>query len=425
MPVLKAKLHLCEDTKKHAALSFAYFVANRITFKSKRTFSKLIVRIAIIGIMLGLGVMILSVAIVKGFKQEIREKIRGFSGDLQVVKFDLNNSYENSPFTANPIFVKKAQANYLIDRIMPFATKPGIIKANDEIEGVVLKGVDKTYDWSFFKRNLIAGNIIDFTDSTEATKEILISQFTANRLKLKVGGKILMYFVQEPLRRRPFTIKGIYSTSIDDVDKTYVIGDMSLIGRLNNWDNNEIGGYEIKIKDFDKLKEASDAVDNLLPGKLKSYTIVDNYPTIFTWMGLLDGNTNVVLILMIIVAVINMISALLIMILERTSMIGILKAMGATNWELQKVFLYNAFYMIGLGLLLGNLFGFGLGFLQSQTHLFKLDQASYYMSFIPIQFSWIDAVLLNAGTLTVCLLVMIGPSTLVTKITPVKAIRFK
>jgi len=406
-------------------LSFSYFVANRITFKSKRTFSKLIVRIAIIGIMLGLGVMILSLAIVRGFKTEIREKIRGFAGDIQVIKFDLNNSPENSPIRADTTFVKKATANHLITKVMPFATKPGIIKANGEIEGVVLKGVDKDYDWSFFKKNIVAGSVIDFKDTVESKKELLISQTIANRLKLKVGDKIKMYFVQESLRIRSFTIKGIYNFGIDEVDKTYVIGNLSLINRLNNWNPDEIGGYEIKVADFDLINEAAGAIDNMLPTKLKSYTVVDTYPTIFAWLGLLDGNTNAVLVLMIIVAVINMISALLIMILERTSMIGILKAMGATNWALQKVFLYNAFYLIGLGMLLGNLFGIGFGFFQSYTHFFKLDQDSYYMNFVPVQFNIIDLVLVNIGTLIVCLLVMIGPSTLVTKITPVKAIRFQ
>ncbi|MDB5133059.1 MAG: lolE 1 [Mucilaginibacter sp.] len=406
-------------------MNFAYFVANRITFKSKRTFSKLIVRIAIIGIMLGLGVMILSVAIVKGFKQEIREKVRGFSGDMQIVKFDLNNSFENSAIQAAPDFVKKALTNPLVANVMPYATKPGIIKANNEIEGVELKGVDKSYDWSFIKKNLVKGNVIDFTDTVKSKKQLLISQLTANRLKLQVGDKIVMYFVQESIRRRPFTITGIFSTGIDDVDKTYVIGDMSLIGRLNNWNSDEIGGYEVKVADFDKLNEASKAIDDLLPGKLKSYTVVDNFPTIFTWLALLDGNTGVVLVLMIIVAVINMISALLIMILERTSMIGILKAMGSTNWLLQKVFLYNAFYLISFGLLLGNIFGIGLGLIQYQTRFLKLDQASYYMNFVPIQFNWTDVVLLNIGTLLICLLVMTGPSLLVTRITPLKAIRFK
>ena len=406
-------------------MSFAYFIANRITFKSKRTFSKLIVRIAIVGIMLGLAVMILTLAIVRGFKQEIREKIRGFAGDIEVVKFDLNNSSENSPFAADPNLVKKAKANHLISDVMPFAAKPGIIKANNEIEGVELKGVDNTYDWSFFKKSMLSGDVIDFSDTTKSKKELLISQTIANRLKLKVGDKILMYFVQEPLRVRPFTIKGIFSFGIDEVDKTYVIGDIGLINRLNGWSAGDIGGYEIKVADFDRLNETADALDTILPAKLKSYTVTENYPTIFAWLGLLDGNTDVVLGLMIIVAVINMISALLIMILERTSMVGMLKAMGATNWQVQKVFLYNAAYLIGLGMFLGNLFGMGAGFFQSHTHFFKLDQQSYYMNFVPIQFNITDLVLLNIGTLIICLLIMVLPSMLVSKITPVKSIRFK
>jgi lipoprotein-releasing system permease protein len=406
-------------------LNFAYFVANRITFKSKRTFSKLIVRIAIVGIMLGLGIMILSLAIVRGFKQEIREKIRGFSGDIEIVKFDLNNSFENSPFAADPNFVKKALANHLISAVMPFATKPGIIKTNDEIEGVELKGVDKNYDWTFFKKNLVSGRILDFTDSVESKKQLLISQVTANRLKLKLGDHIIIYFIQVPLRARGFTIRGIYSTGIDDVDKTYVIGDMNLISRLNSWNSDQLGGYEIKINDFNNLGEASKWMDQILPTKLKSYTVTDNFPTIFAWLGLLDGNTGVVLALMMIVAVINMISALLIMILERTSMIGILKAMGADNWMIQKVFLHNAFYLIGFGLLLGNIFGISVGLLQSHTHFLTLDQTAYYMNFVPIQFNLADIFLLNIGTLVICLLVLTGPSMLVTRITPVKAIRFK
>ena len=406
-------------------MSFSYFVANRITFKSKRTFSKLIVRIAIIGIMLGLGVMILSLAIVRGFKREIREKVRGFSGDMEVLKLDLNNSNENSPFKADPAFVKKALAGRLITNVMPFATKPGIIKANGEIEGVVLKGVDKTYDWSSFKKSLLAGHVIDFKDTIESRKQLLISQTTANRLRLKVGDKILMYFVQEPLRRRPFTIKGIFSFGIDEVDKTSVIGDLSLINRLNNWEPDEISGYEIKTLDFDKIDEAASALDNILPVKLKSYTVMENYQTIFAWLGLLDGNTKVVLGLMTIVAVINMVSALLIIILERTTMIGVLKAMGATNIAIQAVFFNSAFYLISIGMLLGNLFGIGLGLFQSFTHILKLDQESYYMSFVPIQFNLTDLVLLNFGTLCICMIAMILPSMLVTQITPVKAIRFK
>jgi lipoprotein-releasing system permease protein len=406
-------------------LSFASFIAGRITFKSKRTFSKLIVRIAIVGITLGLGVMILSLAVVRGFKSEIREKIRGFAGDIQVVKFDLNNSYENSPFPKDQKFVERALSRKLITRVMPFATKPGIIRANDEIEGVVLKGVDKNYDWSFFKNTLLAGKVIDFTDSVEAQKQLMISQKTADRLKLKVGDHIIMYFVQQPLRRRPFTICGIYSSGVDEVDRTYVIGSLSLIQRLNDWSPDQIGGYELRVTNFDDINHAADYIDDVLPVKLKAYTVAQNFSTIFEWLDLLNTNTVVMLVLMLIVAVINMISALLIMILERTSMIGMFKAMGATNWTIQKMFLYNAVYLIGLGLVFGNLMGYGIGYLQLSTHLFKLDAASYYMSFVPIQFNFWDDVLLNIGTLVICLLVLIVPSMLVSRISPVKAIQFK
>lgn len=406
-------------------MSFASFISARITFKSKRTFSKLIVRIAIIGIMLGLGVMILSLAIVKGFKHEIRNKVRGFAGDIRVVKFDLNNTYQSSSFPADSEFVKRALKSPFITHVMPVATKPGIVKANNEIEGVVLKGVDKNYDWSYFKKMMVAGDVISFADSVEAQKEIMISQTTADRLKLKVGDKLLMYFVQEPLRKRQFKIKGIFNIGVEEVDKTFVIGALSLINRLNDWKPNEIGQYELRVVDFDHINEAANALDTVLPVKLKEYTIEEDYPTIFEWLNLLDVNSVVMLVLMVAVAVINMISALLIMILERTAMIGMFKAMGASNWAIRKVFLINASYLIGLGLLLGNLLGIGLGYFQMYTHFFKLDQASYYMTFVPVEFNIFDIVVLNIGTLIICLLVLIIPSTLVSRISPVKAIQFK
>lgn len=406
-------------------MNFASFIASRITFKSKRTFSKLIVRIAIVGIMLGLSVMILSLAVVRGFKQQITQKIRGFAGDIQVIKFDLNNSYENSPFFADSDFYRKARQLKTITQIMPFATKNGIIRANNEIEGVVLKGVDKNYDWTFFKKSMVGGKVIDFNDTLAAQRQIMISQQTANRLRLKVGDKIIMYFVQEPLRKRPFIITGIYSSGVSEIDQTFVIGAMSLIQRLNNWGPNEIGGYELRVSNFERLNEIAGGVDDILPSRLKAYTVKQNYPTIFEWLSLLDTNTVVMLSLMLVVAVINMISALLIMILERTSMIGMFKAMGASNWSIQKIFLYNASYLIGVGLILGNILGYGIGYLQDKMHMFKLDPASYYMDFMPIQFNWTDGMLLNAGTLIICILVLVIPSTLVSRISPVKAIRFK
>ena len=406
-------------------MDLGLFIAKRISLKSERTYSKLIVQIAIVGIMLGLGVMLLSIAIVKGFKTEIREKVRGFNGDIQYIKYDLNSSYENSPFVLNENILAETKNHKGITQVAPFATKPGIIKANDEVEGVVFKGVDQAYDWSYFDKVLTAGKTINFKDSTQAEKEIIISDFLAKRLNLKVGDDFLMYFIQESLRKRKFEIVGIYNTGVEEVDKTYIIGAISLIKKLNNWNENEVGGYEIRVVDFDQLNKYSANLSNLLPPQIKTVSVRDNYPIIFDWLSLLDVNAQVVLGLMLIVAVINMISALLIMILERTNMIGLLKALGETNWGIRKIFLYQALYLVGIGMLLGNIFGLGLGYFQLKTHFFELDEASYYMKFIPVEFNFLDIALINFGTLLICLLVLLVPSMLVSKISPIKAIAFK
>lgn len=374
--------------------------------------------------MLGLSVMLLAIAIMKGFKSEIREKVRGFNGDIEIIKYDLNSSYENSPFVLDEAHFKSIKEIDNVISCVPFATKPGIIRANEEVEGVVFKGLDETYKWDDFSKILVSGNVIDFKDK-DAEKKILISENIANKLNLKVGDNFLMYFVQESLRKRKFEIAGIYSTGIDEVDKTYVIGDIGLIKKLNKWEDGEVGGYEIRVKDFNQIEQNSYDISDVLPPQFKSISIVDNYSTIFDWLSLLDVNAQVVLLLMLVVAVINMISALLIMILERTHMIGLLKALGESNWGIRKIFLYNAFYLVGAGMLLGNLIGLGLGYLQQKTQFFKLDEASYYMSFIPVKFETFDILMINAGTLIICLLVLILPSMLASKISPIKALSFK
>ncbi len=405
-------------------MNFPFYLAQRLTFKSQRTFSKLIVRMAILGITLGIAVMILALAVVKGFKSEIREKVRGFSGDIQILKNDLNTSFENSPFSLDPAKLNDLEKDSNIVFVQAFATKPGIIKVNDEVEGVVLKGVDANYNWEALKPVLIAGNPINFKDTFASQKQIIVSQHTAQKLSLKVGDDFLMYFVQEPLRKRKFEIVGIYNLGVEEVDRTYVIGDINLIRRLNNWSVDEVGGYEIRVTDFNQLDELTAQVHDGLDIGLKAYSIKELYPIIFQWLSLLDVNTQVIFILMLAVALINMISALLIMILERTQFIGLLKALGSSNWTIRKIFLYQAGYLIGFGLLLGNLLGVGLAMLQQYTHFIKLDQDSYYMNFVPIELHLSDILLLNLGTLTICLLVMIIPSMLVSKITPLKALRF-
>jgi len=406
-------------------LNTEYFIARRIAIKSERTFSKLIVRIAIAGVMLSLAVMMLSIAIIKGFKTEIQEKVRGFVGDVRIFKLDLNNSFELTPFVASPKTLSDLKNNKDIAYFQPYATKPAIISANDEVEGINFKGIDGNYNWDYISKHLVSGRIINFADSAKATKEILISSFTANRLKLKTGDNFIMYFVQNPPRKRPFKIVGIYDIGVEEIDKSFVLGDINIIRRLNNWQPNEIGGIEIKLKNFARLQTASDKIYASMEINLKSESVKEYFPNIFTWLSLLDVNTRVLLILMMIVGVINMITALLIMILERTNMIGMLKAFGMTDFSIMKIFLYNALYLVGIGLILGNILGLGLGFLQQYTHIFKLNQSSYYLAYVPVELHLTDVLLLNIATILICFTVLILPSLLVSRVSPLKAIRFK
>jgi lipoprotein-releasing system permease protein len=407
-------------------LNTEYFIARRIAIKSERTFSKLIVRIAISGVMLSLAVMMLSIAIIKGFKTEIQEKVRGYVGDIRIFKLDLNNSFELSPFVPSAETITDLQKNKDVAYFQYYATKPGIISANREVEGINFKGIDRHFNWDYIRKHLVSGRIINFADSAKATKEILISSYTANRLKLKTGDAFIMYFVQNPQpRKRPFKIVGIYNIGVDEIDKSFVLGDINIIRRLNNWQPEQIGGIEIKLNSFSKLQAVAEQIYTHLEIKLKSESVQEYFPQIFTWLSLLDVNTRVLLILMMIVGVINMITALLIMILERTNMIGMLKSFGMTNYGVMKIFLYNAVYLVGIGLLLGNILGLGLGFLQQYTHIFKLNQSSYYLSYVPVEFHLTDVLLLNAATMVICLIVLIVPSMLVSRISPLKAIRFK
>ncbi|TDQ06893.1 ABC transporter permease [Pedobacter metabolipauper] len=402
-----------------------YFIAGRIAIKSERTFSKLIVRIAIAGVMLSLAVMMLSVAIIKGFKTEIQEKVRGFIGDVRIFKYDLNNSFELSPFTPDTGTIKSLKNNPEVVYYQPYATKPAIISANDEVEGINFKGIDATFNWDYIKRHLVSGTVLNFADSAKAMQQIMISQYTANRLKLKTGDDFIMHFVQGRPRPRKLKIVGIYSIGVEEIDKSFVVGDINLIRRLNNWKPDQIGGIEVRVKDFSKLKETSTTIYSSLELRLKSESVEEYFPAIFTWLSLLDVNTKVLLVLMMAVGVINMITALLIMILERTNMIGMLKAFGMTDLSIMKIFLYNSIYLVGLGLLLGNLLGLGIAFLQTCTHIFKLDQTSYYLSYVPMEIHFTDVLLLNVSTVLICFIVLILPSLLISKISPLKAIRFK
>lgn len=407
-------------------MNFPYFLAKRITQESHRRFSKLIVRMAIAGIVLGLAVMILAVAVLKGFKGEIIQKERDFNGDISLFSQSLNNSYESSPFVLDKEDMARLKRIDGVTKVEAYAHKPGIIKVHEEVEGVVLKGIDSTYDQSLLEGMLLKGRMIEFhNDSIPSNGQIVISSYTANRLDLDVGDDFLMYFVQEPLRKRKFTVVGIYNLGLEEIDKTFVIGDISTIRRLNDWEDDAVGGYEVFTKDFSLVYAINEQVLDLLPVDLYAQTIMESFPEIFSWLPLLDINAVIILVLMVVVATINMISALLIIILERTSMIGVLKALGMRNGGIRKLFVYHAVYLIGLGMLLGNGLGIGLCVLQHHTHAFSLDESSYYLSYVPVMLSWGDVLLLNVGTLFVCILALIVPSALVVKISPIKAIRFK
>lgn len=405
-------------------MNFPYFLANRIAFSGKRTFSKLIVRVTIGAIALAIAAIIISIAVLRGFKGEIISKQRGFFADVLVLRYDLNKNYENSPISLTPQLQKSILADPQVYSINPFATKAGIINVNDEVEGVVLKGIDSLYDQQPVKNMLLDGNTIDFK-SENVDNQILISKYLADRLLLKVGDNFIMYFVQEPIRKRKFVIKGIFNTGSEELDKVYVIGSLNVIRKLSNLDDNEVGGYEIRIKDFSQLAQTTSKIEDMLPIDMQAINIKDQVPDIFQWLDLLDMNTKIIFILMTVVAIINMISALLITILERTSMIGILKALGYHNAGIRRVFMYSALYLIGLGLLIGNLIGLGFYFLQDYTHFFKLDEQTYYISYVAVKLYWSDVILVNLAVVFIGMISLFIPSMLITKISPIKAISFK
>ncbi|RYD80614.1 MAG: ABC transporter permease [Sphingobacteriales bacterium] len=405
-------------------MNFTYFISSRTSFQSNRSFSRVIIRIALLAVALSLAIMLISDAIVIGFQNEIKDKVTSFSSHIQVSKTKTNFSFENEPMPANDSFVRQVSAMNGVAHIQPFATKPGIIKTNEAIEGVVLKGVDNKFDWKAFSDKLLYGKPLSWDDSVPST-DIILSKYITDKLSLKIGDEVIMYFVQQPPRARKFTVTGIYQTSIEELDKVYMLVDIRHVQSLNGWDSATIGGYEVFLKDFDRLDEINEEVRIASEVTEDTKTIKERYPQIFDWLDLLNVNIEIIMTLMALVAAINMVTALIIMILERTRMIGVFKALGATDWTLQKIFIYNAMRLIGVGLLIGNALAFGLLLLQKHFHIMKLSQESYYVAQVPVHFNWNHILLINLGAFIFCTLAMLVPSLLVTRIRPVKAIRFE
>ena len=407
-------------------MNTSLFIAKRLynTKENNNNYTRPIIRIAILAIALSVAIMILSVFILSGFKNEISNKVFGFGGHINISKFNYNQSYENDPIYLNPDVFSKIESLDFVSSIHPFATKAGIIKESDEILGVVLKGVDKNYNWKFFGENLISGELPVFNDTT-TSKNVIISKNISNKMKLDVGDDLVMYYVQKPTRVRKFKVIGIYNTGLAEFDEVVVIGDLKHIQKLNNWEDNLVGGYEVITNNVSNIELFSEIIDENIDYDLKALDIKQKYPQIFDWLRLQDFNVLIILILMLIVGGVNMITSLLIIILEKSRLIGILKAIGATNWNIRNVFIYNSLYIIFNGLFWGNLIALTFSICQNYFDLISLDENIYFMSFVPVKIELMSLFLINIGTIVICYLILVIPSVVISKISPAKSIKFE
>lgn len=414
-------------------MNLELFIAKRITQGKKNGthISQPIVSIAVVGITLGLCIMILAVSIVTGFKSEITNKVIGFGSHIQITNYDNNSSFETHPIQKDLVEAREIAALPGIKHIQVYATKLGILQTKDDIQGIVLDGIGSDYDWTFFQDKLVEGSTFEVNDTTK-TNNILISQYLSDLLKLNVGDRFIVYFIQQPPRLRKFTITGIYNSGMEEFDKLFMICDIKHIQKLNNWNSNQVSGYEIQLDNFNQLDQMEQTLRRITQNQftpdgssLKIKSIKSRHPQIFSWLEMLNVNVWVILSLMVTVAGINMISGLLIIILEKTNMIGILKALGTPNWSIRKIFLYQSGILIGKGMLWGNLLGIGLCLIQHYFEIIPLDPTNYYVSTVPINLNITHLVLLNIGTLLITVGMLVLPSFIITRITPAKAIKFE
>lgn len=409
-------------------MNFEFFIAKRLALGDKKSFSKFIIQIAVIAIALSVAVMIVSTCMVSGFSKEIKERIFGFWGQIHIVNYDNNESFETKPIKKEQVLVDKLRQAKEVRNVAPFIIKAGILKTKTDIEGTVLKGVNDEYDWKMIKSYLKAGNILSFNDSI-ANKEIMVSKSTANRLNLKVGDNVIAYFIRSDLAvpiGRKLKVAGIFHTGLEEYDKQYALVDLRLLRELNQWQADEMTGYEVRLKDMNQMDAFRDSIYyKYIDQKANAQTMKDINRNIFEWLDLQKVNEYLIIGFMVLVAMLNMITALIILILDRTNMIGILKALGATSQNITKVFLYNAAYIVLNGLFWGNLLGLGLCIIQYYTGFIKLNEENYYLSVAPVDFNIISILLINIGTLLICTFILLLPTRLISRISPMKAIRFK
>lgn len=414
-------------------MNWKLFIAHRIYKNDEggKEVSKPAIRIAMAGIAIGLAVMIISVAVVIGFKHQVRDKVVGLSSDILVTSMDEAQSYQTTPVVGNDSLLHVLEAVPAVSHVQRYATKPGMIMTSDNFQGMVLKGVAQEYDTRFLKEHLVKGEVPSFSDST-ASNKVVISQTIADRLSLAVGDKLYTYYLEDNIRARRLTVAGIYQTNFSAYDDLFLITDLYTVTRLNNWEREQVGGIEVEVKDYGLLEQVNEHIRELLNEKSDRYgsvyysrTVEEVYPQIFAWLDLLDVNVWVILILMVGVAGFTMISGLLIIILERTNMIGVLKALGADNTSVRKVFLSFSVLLIRKGMLWGNVVALLFCVLQYYFKIIKLDPATYYVDAVPVELNVGVWLLLNLGTLVVSVLMLVGPSYLVSRIHPARSIRFE
>ena len=411
-------------------MNFEYFIAKRIIGSKsyKSSVSAPIIKIGIVAIAIGIIVMLIAIATGTGLQQKIRDKAVAFNGHISITNFDSNNSEESQvPISINQEFYPEFKDIDGIRHIQAVATKFGVIRTETDFEGVVMKGVGADYSWNYFEEFLVDGKLPNYSDVMN--NDVLISQYLSKRLGFKVGDSFQMFFMKDDANQSPFIRKfdvvGIYNSGFQELDETYFIGDIKHVQRLNRWEADQIGNFEVFIDDYNVLASIATEVYKNTPSTLNSTTVAEKYASIFEWISIFDNNTNGIIAIMIIVAGINMITALLVLILERTQMIGMLKALGTNNWSIRKIFLYNASYLVLLGMFWGNFIGLGLLLAQQQFGLFPLNPEVYYVTQAPVYLNLGYILTLNIGTFVVCMLMLLVPSYIISKISPVKAIRFE
>ena len=407
-----------------SSFNFYWRTTRKLLKGENSSFSRPIVRLSVAGVALGIVVMLVAIAVTTGYKQVIRDKVVALGSHIRISNYDMNYSFEPVPFEKNRPFIEEIKAMPEVKSVQCYSTKAGVIKTDDQVEGIVLKGIDLSFDKEHFQKNLIQGELLSLED-TVPSKDIIISSALSQKLRLKMGDKVRTYFVQDPPMQRSFTVSGIYETGLPEYDKQIAIVDLRQIRKLNQWDSTLVGGIEVLLHDFDQVDEVSEKINKKIGYDLKAESIKEIFPQIFQWIALFDTNVIVLLIITFCVCMITMMSAFFIIVIEQTATIGLLKTMGMKNKSVVNLFMMIASDILLRGLLWGNLVAAGICLLQQQFHWVKLDAATYYVSYVPVQFNFPLIVAVNVAVLVLCMAILVVPAYIVArKSSPLAAIKF-